>query len=79
MEQPPSFLTAKRGMRVTFAAPEGFAKYTWVLEGKAVGYDRTIGLAFASNGTHYVSCRCEQPTQGSPSEFHVARYEVTVE
>lgn len=77
-ENPPTPFTAKKGQRVTFSAPEGYATYSWQLDGKAMGTNRSIALAFPNPGKYLLTCRCEQGTTGAPGTFFNVRYEVSV-
>ncbi len=77
-EAPASVMTSKKGQRISFVGPEGFGKYSWHLDAKPMGEQRSIALAFPASGRYVLVCRCEQPTTGAADTFFNARYEITV-
>jgi hypothetical protein len=76
IEPEPIAMTTKPGQRISFSAPDGYEKYTWVLAGNTVSQERKATFIFSPPGKHELTCRCERaPGEG----FRLVRYYVTAQ
>lgn len=78
VEEPPLPVTVAARTTLTLNSPEGYAKYSWTLDGQMVSADPTFVRAFDEPGTHTVVLLAESPAAGQPGEFRKIVHKVTV-
>lgn len=61
-----------------FMAPDGFAHYTWAVDGKEMGENKTLTHKFSQKGSHVVTVHAHTPLAGTVEALREITYVVTV-
>ena len=75
---PPVIVETKVNASTTLAAPAGFGKYQWTLNGQELGTQAKQQHVFTAPGLYTMEVRASEPAGGELGEFLRYTFEVTV-
>ncbi|MBW7863831.1 MAG: hypothetical protein GX580_11200 [Candidatus Hydrogenedens sp.] len=76
--EPPLPVNVAARTTLTLNSPEGYAKYSWTLDGQMVSADPAFVRAFEEPGEHTVVLLAESPVSGQSGEFRRIVHKITV-
>jgi len=78
VHEPAMAVEVKEKIALTLAAPEGFNRYEWMLDGMVSGTEATWKITFESAGQHQVTVRASEPAPTTGQAFRLITYAITV-